>query len=167
MPETGYYLAEVNIARMRAPLDDPLMAPFVALLAPINAEAEASPGYVWRLQTEDGDATALRVFDDARILINMSVWESVEALHAYTYKSAHIGLIRGRREWFEPVEGPRMALWWIPRGTLPTVQDARARLDLLARSGPTPDAFTFTHLFPPPEDDAPRTSSFEACDWYA
>src|SRR5262245_31300207 len=116
-----HHLAQANVAKMRAPLDDPMMSDFVALLDGINALADASPGFVWRLQTEAGDATAIRAYDDARVLFNMSVWESLEALADYTYKSGHTGPLRARRNWFEPPTGPSLVLWWIPGGHTPTV----------------------------------------------
>ncbi len=145
-----FRLAQVNIARMRAPLDDPLMEGFAGRLDEINALADASPGFVWRLQSDDGDATALRVFDDESILINMSVWESVEALRTFAYHTTHRELLQGREQWFEQAEGPYLALWWIPVGTEPAVEDAKERLSLLAEKGPSPDSFTFAKPYPPP-----------------
>lgn len=118
MPE--YHLAEINIARMRAPLSDPLMAGFVAQLAPVNALADQSPGFVWRLQSEGGDATGIRPYGDAPLLVNMSVWESVEHLRAYVYHSAHTGVLRDRAQWFEKMDGAYYALWWVPKGVHPT-----------------------------------------------
>ncbi len=150
MTTTPYHLAQVNIARMRAPLEDPLMADFVAQLDVINAIADESPGFVWRLQTEEGDATAINAFNDDRILINMSVWESVDALHAYTYRSRHAGVFRNRQNWFEPLDRPHMVLWWVPAGHIPTPQEAKIKLELLHQHGPTPDAFTFKQRFPSP-----------------
>ena len=146
-----YHLAQINIARMRAPLDDPLMADFVAQLAPINALAEQSPGFVWRLQSEEGDATSLRVFEDERILINMSVWVSLEALQDYVYQSAHRGVLRDRKRWFERLDGPSTALWWVLAGHLPTAEEGKQRLERLARQGPSPDAFTFRKYFLRPD----------------
>ena len=105
---------------------------------------------MWRLQTEDGDATAIRAFEDERILFNMSVWESVEALHHYVYESGHVTSLRNRRAWFEPFEGPSLVLWWIPRGHIPSVEEANAKLQLLEDNGATQDAFTFRTFFPPP-----------------
>src|SRR5436190_8485690 len=137
------HIAQVNIALARAPLDSPLLADFVALLDPINALADAWPGFVWRLQTEDGDATAIRAFDDDRIIVNMSVWESVEALGEFVYRSGHLEVLRQRRDWFERMTTPSLAMWWIRAGATPTVDEAKRRLDLLERHGPTPEAFTF------------------------
>ena len=103
----GFHLAQVNIGRLRAPVDDPIMAGFKNQLAPINALADSSPGFVWRLQTEDGDATAIKPFpDEALMAINMSVWASLEALQQFVYKSGHVGPLRDRKEWFESIDGP-------------------------------------------------------------
>ncbi len=149
------HLAQVNLARMRAPLDHPLMAEFVALLDRINALADASPGFVWRLQTDAGNATAIRAYDDERVLFNMSVWESIEALAAFTYESAHVGVFRRRREWFEPSADASLALWWLPRGSIPSVAEGRRRLAHLRRRGPTAVAFSFTSTFPAPGEPLP------------
>lgn len=146
----GFHLAQVNIGRLKAPIDDPRVADFVAQLDEINALADRSPGFVWRLQDESGNATAVPAFDDARMIINMSVWESLEALRAYVYCSDHSRVLARRRDWFEKLDRPHMALWWIPAGTLPAVEEARQRLALLGARGPTPDAFTFRDRFPPP-----------------
>ena len=126
------------------------MGDFVAQLESINRLADESPGFVWRLQTEDGDATALRVFDDPMLLVNMSVWESFEALKAYVYQSAHRGVLRDRQRWFGRLPGPHLALWWIPAGSEPTLDDAKHRLRLLDAHGPGAEAFTFSHVYPPP-----------------
>ena len=146
-----YHLAQVNIGRMRAPLDDPLMAEFVARLDEINAIADASPGFVWRLQSAEGNATSVRAYDDPYLLINMSVWESLDALSAYVYASAHRGVMRRRREWFARFDGPYMALWWVPAGHIPTVGEAKERLEHLRAYGPSPAAFTFKAPFPTPD----------------
>jgi Domain of unknown function (DUF3291) len=151
-----YVLAQVNIGRLIAPLDAPLMADFVAALDPVNAVADAAPGFIWRLQTEDGNATALRVFEqdaegaDGGILINMSVWESVEALAAFVYGAAHIPVLRRRREWFDRMKEAYTALWWIPRGHIPPIREAEDRVRHLRAHGPTPHAFTLREHFPPP-----------------
>lgn len=147
-----FHLAQANIARMRFALDRPEMASFRAQLAPINALADQAPGFVWRLQTEEGDSTAIRVFDDPLVLFNMSVWASADALHDYTYKSGHIALLRGRAEWFERPSGPSLVMWWVPAGRLPTVEEAKAKFDRLGADGPAADAFTFKTQFPPPVD---------------
>ena len=154
----GYVLAQVNIGRLLAPIESPLIAGFVAALDEVNAVADAAPGFVWRLQTEDGDATAVRGFErDAvgaagGVIINMSVWESVEALAAYAYGAEHIAVLRRRREWFEKMRHAHLVLWWIPRGHIPTVSEAEDRLEHLRAHGPTAHAFTLRQHFPPPGD---------------
>jgi hypothetical protein len=145
---TNVHLAEVNIGRVKAPLDDRSMAGFVTRLSEINALADASEGFVWRLQGAEGNATYLRPFDDDRILVNLSVWESVEHLRAYTYSGAHAELLRQRHDWFAQFDGLSLALWWIQAGHVPTVEEAKARLDHLTVYGPTPFAFTFKKPFP-------------------
>lgn len=152
------HIAQVNIARMQAPLDDPIMAGFVARLAEINALADGSPGFVWRLQTEEGDATYLRPYDDDRILFNLSVWETVEHLKEYVYKTAHGEVMRQRRQWFEKLGGMYMALWWVNAGHTPSVAEAKRRLEYLQENGETARAFTFRRTFPPAayeEESAP------------
>jgi Domain of unknown function (DUF3291) len=158
-----YHLAQVNIARMRAPLDSPVLAGFVAELEPVNALADAAPGFVWRLQTEDGNATSVRAFEwdeagSAGVLVNMSVWESVEALAAYVYAGPHLAVLRRRREWFEQMRESYSALWWVPAGVRPATADAEDRIRLLRAHGPTPAAFTLNKHFPPPgaADASPR-----------
>ncbi len=144
------YLAQMNITRMRAPLDDPLMERFVAWLEPINALADESPGFIWRLQTDEGDATSIRAFEDDRVLVNMSVWESLEALQAFVFRSDHVRVMRERAQWFEAMDVPTTVLWWVPEGHLPTVDEAKKRLDLLREQGPSENAFTLSKLFSPP-----------------
>ena len=132
---------------MRAPLDDPLMQGFVDGLEPLNALADSSPGFVWRLQTEDGDATSVQAFDDELILFNLSVWESIEALEAYVYQSNHVAAVQQRAEWFErPTKSP-FVLWWIDAGHIPTEAEAQRRFELLWQNGPTLSAFTFRSRF--------------------
>ena len=142
------HLAQVNIATLRFPLDGPELAGFVAELEPINALADASPGFVWRLQTEDGDATAIRPYDDDRVMVNLSVWESFESLRAFVYSTRHLEVMRHRRAWFSRMADPYLALWWVPAGTVPTVAEAKRRLELLAGRGPGPGAFSFRVPFP-------------------
>jgi heme-degrading monooxygenase HmoA len=155
----AYALAQVNVGRLLAPLDSPRLADFVAALDPVNAVADTAPGFIWRLQTEDGNATAIRGFErdaegsDGGILVNMSVWESVEALAAYVYGDAHREVLRRRRQWFEQMAGAFAALWWIPRGHIPDVREAEDRVKHLRAHGPTPYAFTLREHFPPPDSD--------------
>jgi hypothetical protein len=141
------HIAQVNIGRIKGPMDGPVMAGFVARLDEINALADGSPGFVWRLQTPEGNATDLRPYDDDRILVNMSVWESIEQLKYYVYKTAHSELLRGRQDWFEKFSGTYTALWWIPKGHVPSVDEAKERLAHLDAHGPAPFAFTFQKPF--------------------
>jgi hypothetical protein len=151
--EAGWQLAQINIARFRAPIDSPLIAGFVEMLDPINAIADESPGFVWRLQTDEGNATSIHAFEDDLILVNMSVWRSFEDLDAFVYRSRHNEVFRRRREWTEHMVQPYVALWWVPAGTIPTVDEGKRRLDLLIGSGPTPEAFGFKTRFPAPETE--------------
>jgi hypothetical protein len=146
-----FHLAQVNTGRIRAPLEDALMEGFRTRLDPINAPADRSRGFVWRLKTEDGNAMATRPYEDERMAINLSVWESFELLRAFVFRSAHRGLLRERSKWFEPIEGPILALWWIAAGQVPSVAEAKERLHLLAERGPSADAFTFSTPLPPPD----------------
>lgn len=143
----GWHLAQYNIAWMKAPLDDPLLADFVANLDRVNGIADRSAGFVWRHHTPEGNSTSVRIRGDDRILINFSVWESVEALFDYAFHSGHAEMYRRRREWFEHLAEPYAVLWWIPAGYIPTVDEAEDRLRYLADHGPTSRAFTFTRRF--------------------
>jgi hypothetical protein len=147
---SDFHLAQLNVATLKAPLDSPQLADFVANLDRINALAEAAPGFVWRLQTEEGDATALRPFGD-NVLVNMSVWRDAGSLSRYVYRSAHVEVMRRRREWFAQMAEAYVVLWWVPAGHIPTLDEAKQRLDLLRAAGPSPRAFTFRAAFPPPD----------------
>jgi Domain of unknown function (DUF3291) len=157
-----YELAQLNIAVMKEPLDSPRMADFVANLERINALAESSPGFVWRLKTEEGDATALRPLGD-QTLVNMSVWKDVASLNQYVYKSSHVEIMRRRKEWFERMSEASIVLWWVPQGHRPSVVQAIERLELLRAQGPSADAFTFRHAFPPPDAAAQPLSFGDEC----
>lgn len=146
---TDFHLAQANIARMRAPLEDPLMEGFVARLEPLNALADSSPGFVWRLQTDEGNATTLQAYEDELILFNLSVWESVEALESYVYKSNHVGAVQKRTDWFERPSKSPFVLWWIEAGQIPTEEEAKKRFEMLWENGPTAEAFTFRNRFDP------------------
>lgn len=162
----GYQIAQVNIGRVRAPIEDPLMAGFIARLDEINALADRSPGFVWRLQTSEGNATYFRPYDhDDRILLNMSVWETIEELRHYVYQTVHAELLRQRHEWFEKFIGVYTALWWVPAGHRPGIDEARKRLAHLEKHGPTQFAFTFKTSFQPDEQfqQAIDWSSFMPC----
>lgn len=147
---SNYELAQLNIAVMKEPLDSPGMADFVANLDRINSLAESSSGFVWRLQTDDGDATAIRPMGEST-LVNMSVWQDVESLNKYVYGSAHVEIMRRRREWFERMREAQVVLWWIRKGHRPTLPEAISKLELLRSRGPTEEAFTFRHAFSPPD----------------
>jgi uncharacterized protein DUF3291 len=146
---TRFHIAQLNIGRMRTPLDHPAMAGFVARLDEINALADASPGFVWRLKTDGGNATYLRPYDDDRILFNMSVWESVEHLRRFVYGTMHVEVMRQRDAWFEKFSGAFMALWWVPAGHVPGVDEGKQRLAHLDAHGPTQFAFTFRSVVQP------------------
>lgn len=161
MRDRGWHLAQVNIGRLVAPEGDPRVAPFFEALDRINALAEASPGFVWRLKDEAGNATGIRYAPDPLLAINLSVWTDADALFAFVYRSAHTPVMARRREFFTRFDGAYQALWWVPAGTTPSVNDALSRLWLLDRFGPCPEAFTFKARFPepgvagPPEDLKP------------
>lgn len=147
---SNFELAQLNIAKMREPLEAPGMADFVANLERINALAEDSPGFVWRLMTDDGDATGLRPLGDD-MLVNMSTWKDVESLNHYVYKTAHVEILRRRKEWFDRMETASYVLWWVPKGHRPSVAEAGARLELLRTNGATPEAFSFREPFAAPD----------------
>jgi len=157
------HLAQLNVGRLRAPIDDPMIDDFRRSLARVNSLAEASPGFVWRLQDESGDATSIKPFGDELEIINLTVWESIEALADFTYRSSHVELLRRRREFFEPPDQPILCLWWAPEGTVPTVEEAISRLDYLRSHGPSPRAFTFRHRFGPGSNDAQVGSHLDVC----
>jgi hypothetical protein len=146
---SGFQLAQLNIATMREPLESPSMADFVANLERINALAEQSPGFVWRLKDDEGDATSLRPFGEMMI-VNMSVWQDIESLRRYAFESAHAEILRRRREWFDHMSDAHAVLWWVPHGHRPTVEEAAERLEYLRAHGATSLAFTFKSAFPPP-----------------
>jgi uncharacterized protein DUF3291 len=148
-----YHLAQINIARLIAPIDDPKIAEFVAQLEPINALADKAAGFVWRLQSESGNATDIAYSDDPFIIVNMSVWESIEALRNFAYKSDHARVFRDRPKWFEKMDKPNYCLWWIPVGHIPTVAEGRERLEHYQRHGATPYSFWFSQQFPQPADE--------------
>lgn len=161
---SSFHLAQLNIAHLSAPIDSPQLADFVDNLDRINALADSAPGFIWRLQTEDGDATSIDYFGP-EVIANMSVWEDVDALHHYVYRTAHTEVLRRKKEWFEKMRESHMVLWWIPAGHLPTLLEADARLRYLRKYGPSPDAFTFKQAYPAPGDQSvAMIQSFdEAC----
>jgi Domain of unknown function (DUF3291) len=142
-----FYLAQVNIAKMLAPIDSPVMAGFVANLDKINTLAENSPGFTWRLKDDSNNATSIKIFDDDFLIVNMSAWENTEALFRFVYQSNHVEIFKRRKEWFEKMPEMHMALWYIPAGHLPTVTEAIERLVSLRNHGETPFSFSFKKRF--------------------
>jgi hypothetical protein len=159
---TRFQIAQLNVGRAVAALDDAIMADFMNWLDEINALADRSPGFVWRLQGDSGNNTDLQVSEDPLFIVNLSVWTSIDALYEFTYRSEHKTVFRRRHEWFERLGRPTTVLWWQPAGTVPTAQEALARLDVLTTLGPTQRAFTFKQQFPAPdtaEQEASATPS--------
>jgi len=148
---TKYNLAQINIALAKAEMDTDIMEGFVSRLDEINETADNAEGFVWRLQSEDGDSTAIRVFDEPLLLVNMSVWESIDALKSFVYTSAHVELIRDRQAWFHKFVDAHQAMWWIPVGHIPTIEEAKEKLDHIQKHGPTLLSFHFGKPFPMPE----------------
>jgi hypothetical protein len=147
---TSYHLAQLNIAKMKYAAEAPEMAEFMNNLDRINALAEQSPGFIWRLQTEEGDATEIDFFGPD-ILVNMSVWENSKSLHDYVYLTSHARIMSRRKEWFERFGDSYTVLWWIPAGSIPTLEQAKEKLELLRARGPTAEAFTFRQAFAAPD----------------
>lgn len=145
----AHHLAQLNIARLAAPLDSPQLREFVDFLDPVNRFAEESPGFVWRLAGEEGQSSSFLppAFDDPAILVNMSVWEDLATLQEFMYQTVHRYFLQSRRKWFEKLAGPHVVLWWVPAGTIPTVAQAQERLRLLETQGPTPEAFSLQVAF--------------------
>lgn len=153
-------IAQINVAHALHDLDDPRMSGFVRALDRVNALADASPGFVWRLQTESGNATDISVSDDPRFIVNMSVWETIENLFDFVYRTSHREVMVRRRRWFAKPEGLYQALWWVEAGRRPTPAEGLERLAHLEAHGPSARAFTFKESFPPrgsePEDLHPE-----------
>ena len=160
-----WQLAQVNIARALAPVDSPQLADFTNNLDAINALADNSPGFVWRLQSDSGNATDFRPYEDDT-LINMSVWEDLESLHQYVYRSAHVEFMKRRKEWFERMKEAYTVLWWVPAGHIPSMQEAVERLELLKQNGAGPEAFTFAHPFPEPDSSGDVQEFDDTCPAY-
>lgn len=148
-----YHLAQINIGRLLAPIDDPQIAGFVSQLDPVNALADRSPGFVWRLQSGSGNATDIAFNEDPFMIVNMSVWESLDSLRDYVYRSHHLQVFRDRAKWFEKMDKPSYCLWWIPAGHIPTVAEGRERIEHYQLHGSTPYAFWFSEHFPQPAED--------------
>jgi hypothetical protein len=152
----AWHLAQINVGRMLGPRGDPVVQGFYDELDRVNALADGSPGFVWRLVGEAGaNATDIQPTADPLLLMNMSVWTDAESLFDFVYRTAHTPVMAQRRNWFEKFDGAFMALWWMPAGTIPTINDGLSRLWHLDRFGPTPHAFTFKLRFPPPGVGAP------------
>ena len=150
LDQQNYYLAQINVALMKAPIEAPIMAEFAAALNEVNAVAEQSPGFVWRLQTPSGNATDISAYSEPRMLINLSVWRNLEQLKAYVYRSLHFEFFVRRRQWFEKLQGEHFAMWWILAEHLPTIEEGKAKLEYLALHGDSPECFTFAKPYPPP-----------------
>lgn len=145
-----YQLAQLNLAKFRLPVEDPINADFVNNLDTVNAIAEAHPGFVWRLKGDGNDAMNLQAFDDPNIISNLSVWSDLDSLVDFVYKNdAHKNIMRRRREWFDKMEF-FMVLWWVNAGEMPTLQEAIGRLAILQEKGPSQEAFTFRNDYPAP-----------------
>jgi hypothetical protein len=144
-----YHLAQINVAELKAPLDSPQLKDFVDNLDRINALAEGAPGFVWRLKGEGNDATGLRPMGD-KIIVNYSIWRDVETLKQFVYKSAHVEILKRKREWFERMSMPYV-LWWVPAGHVPTVFEAVAKLEHLRAHGASPEAFHFGEAYSAPD----------------
>jgi len=143
-----FHLAQINIAQAKYPLEAEQMSGFTKRLDEINAIADQSEGFVWRLQTEEGDATSLRIFPDLNLIVNLSVWENIQSLQKFIYQSTHLELMREKANWFNKLKKNHLALWWIPCGSIPTLDEAKDRLVLLDQHGPTTMAFTVANNFP-------------------
>jgi hypothetical protein len=148
-----HHLAQINIGRLEAPIDDPQIEEFVAQLDAINAQADAAPGFVWRLQSASGNATDIPFNDDPSVMVNMSVWESLESLRNYVYRSDHMRVLRDRGKWFEKMDKPHYCLWWVPAGHIPSVAEGRERVEHYQRRGSTQYSFWFSQYFPAPSGE--------------
>jgi len=154
-------LAQLNIAHLNAPLDSPALSDFVDNLERINALAEKSDGFVWRLQTEDGNATSISYFG-TQVIPNLTVWKDIDSLHYFVYRTAHTQIMSRRKEWFERISEAYQVLWWVPEGHRPSLQEADAKLQQLRSNGAGPEAFTFKQSFTAPDSrDTPSVLSFD------
>lgn len=142
-----YHIAQINIGRVLGPMDSPVMSTFVERLDDINALADNSEGFVWRLKDDNNNASSIRIFEDDTLIVNMSVWKDIDTLYVYTYQTAHTEILKRRKEWFEKMGEMQLALWYVPQGHVPTVAEAEERLTYLRKNGPTPYAFTFKQRF--------------------
>lgn len=145
-----YHLASYNIAKSNFPMDDPRMQGFTDALDKVNAEAERSPGFIWRLKDESGNATNIDVYNDPHMLVNLSLWESAEDLKLYLYNGDHLSIFLRKKEWFEPMKSAHMVLWWVEAGTIPTAMQGKQKLDYLIEKGSSQEAFGFKAVYAPP-----------------
>ena len=164
MSDPDFHVAQANIGRGHAPVTDPVMKGFVDQLVAINSIADRAPGFVWRLQTDEGDATSVRPFEDPPVMVNMSVWRSIEELYRFVFESDHVTPLQNRQAWFEKMERPYSVLWWICAGEFPDTADLVHRFDLLRDRGPSPAAFTFGSLFDPSGRPMARPDWNRECD---
>ena len=153
---SNYQLAQINVAELKAPLDSPQLEDFVDNLDRINALAEGSPGFVWRLTGDGNDATGLRPMGE-KIIVNYSIWRDVDTLKSFVYSTAHVEILKRKREWFTRMAEAHMALWWVAAGHQPTLAEAATKLAVLREKGPSPAAFTFVSAFAAP--DAPQANA--------
>jgi hypothetical protein len=158
MADPAFHLVQFNVSRLLAPLDDPLLAEFVAFLGPVNAFAEQSPGFVWRLTAPEGQSSSYLAspFEDPMMITNLTVWTDLESLRAFAYQTVHRYFLQSRRKWFDRVSGRQLVMWWLPAGELPTLEEAMRKLRLLEVGGPSPEAFTFQDAFDPAGSPLPR-----------
>ncbi|MEB8433587.1 DUF3291 domain-containing protein [Cocleimonas sp. KMM 6892] len=148
--DISYHIAQINIAQAKADKDSEIMSGFISRLDEIHTLADNAPGFIWRLETEDGDDGSVSVFNDPLLLINMSVWRDIDSLRAFVYKSIHIELLQDRDAWFDKMGEMHQTLWWVPAGHIPTIQEGKDKLDQIREFGPTAKAFTFGKKFPSP-----------------
>jgi hypothetical protein len=160
VPNHSFHLAEFNISRLKAPLDDPSMREFVDFLAPVNAFADGSPGFVWRLDAGDGVGSTYLPpsYDDPMVITNLTVWTDLESLRVFSNETVHRYFLQSRRKWFDRVAGKHVVLWWVPAGQIPTLDEAKAKLRLLEKRGPSATAFTFHDAFDSTGQPVPRAA---------
>jgi len=142
----GSHLAQLNVGRILDAIDSPRMAEFKASLDRVNAIAERSPGFVWRLKDEAGNATAILTTPDPRFIINLSVWQTPEQLEHFVWSTIHKRFYERKAQWFEPPKEPHFVMWWLTAGHVPTVEEALSRLAQLRAHGPGPEAFGWESL---------------------
>ncbi|OZG71595.1 hypothetical protein BTA51_20160 [Hahella sp. CCB-MM4] len=147
-----YYLAQINVGQLLAPQDDPRLVEFIDNLDRINSLAEQSPGFIWRLKDDSGNAMSFQVFDNPQVISNISVWKDIESLRTFVYDTQHLEFVKRRKEWFELMKRPQVALWWVPANHRPTLKEGAHKLEILETRGPSPEAFTFAQNYPIPEE---------------